>query len=456
MRCHASQLQRHWEVYDRFEALCSLCCYSTLSFVVFQKAQLVQKKAEGGRGEGEHDIREVEKEGKAKVKVASSSNDARLRKTLEELTAEMRAKFQGTTIVGAGNVNRQEPQGELKSMEERVLRNIAEGQRVVVGGSVGPPTARSASVLTASVSSQLRTGSAPGQGLKNGQGEGHKKETAASSIAASAAARTAQVLSDTKRPPSSRRSDGTVSSRHMDDQDEHYNVPERDTSVRSKDADKLRLVVSEIYARHQSDLKAIKDSNLGIEIPQSQEEQLLSSFSARRSEAARMGSTQLQPSNIPPPVAVPKADAKVVESDAYDPHKLHQADTPSDDATSADQFNFMATARRKIMVMQHTKHHHSADVHRVQDSSEHNVTLSEGPLSESVASSVNVVADSAVDGGVHRDSGTNQSNVSGGRKSKRSKRRGSSSSNRTNVEGDGGESAQSTAEAKSVRFLFQL
>ena len=281
--------------------------------------------------------------------------------------------------------------------------------------------------------------------------------------------------------------------------EESQDVPVRDTSSQlTKESDKLKLMVSEVYARHQSDLEAIRNANLGIDIPptvaqssrrkQQQEQQaLLDAFSAKRSGSVSLQQQQQQqqqqqsgkvrPSPPPrpqPPVAVPRADATVVESGddggvggrgRRSPHKLHMADPSSDDGgggAAADPFNFMATARRTIHAATSM---HLAQVHRQQPpspsvasetSQHHSAVLSEGPLSTSRVSSTNVdgevVGGHGEGGAVHADfvcadGATGAVKKALGGKSKRGKRRASASTSSRGKEASRGPNN----EQKSVR-----
>ncbi len=311
----------------------------------------------------------------------SGSNDDRLRRKLEELTLEMRQKFQGATRSAAScGTNERNPQ--VTSVAERVRKDIAEAKRVIA-----PPP-------STVVSAQVSQPPPPSlQAAKNHQ----------------AAIQPSEPIPKVSKqpPPPAPQPTPQLSGAHngadlaKDDGDEVSDIPVRDPSSRSQDTDKLRLKVSEIFARHQSDLEAVRNANLGIELPEQldrrREEQqlmLLKTFSASRN----MRSNGAPAASAP--VAVPWPNATLVESDGrHSPHRLHRADTPSDDP---DQFNFIATARRKLREQEREQQRlgqiqqrHEAEVHRAQSSDHANATLSEGPLSTSIASSAGAMAQKA-------------------------------------------------------------
>eukprot|EP00095_Tigriopus_kingsejongensis_P009069 maker-scaffold308_size214241-snap-gene-1.46 protein:Tk09069 transcript:maker-scaffold308_size214241-snap-gene-1.46-mRNA-1 annotation:"centrosome-associated protein 350-like" len=67
--------------------------------------------------------------------------------------------------------------------------------------------------------------------------------------------------------------------------------PERDPESKSlKSSQKLKLIVSEIFQRHQRDLETIKNSNLGIEIPEAS--QLFTDYAAERRHVHKVESTE--------------------------------------------------------------------------------------------------------------------------------------------------------------------
>ena len=463
--------------------------------VSFQKAKVLAQqkreregsnhKAEGAERGGEvktppaTEARtdKADKEAPLQSSVAKSDEaDKRLRKKLEELTLEMRAKFKvldsvTTTATVASSaavptrtdhVTRATPPasgacGSVESIEERVKRDIEHAQKVVQGGSA-PHSSAEVEVNGGNTVANANPTSSNSRTLVSTNSVASVVDSKTRSHAPSVAA--AAATSTTEESPE---------------------IPVRDTSSRlTKESDKLKLKVSEVYARHQSDLEAIRNANLGIDLPatrtqrrqreQQREEQqaLLDAFSAKRS-----GSTAPHPAAkaMPPPparpVAVPKADATVVRSGDdsggghRSPHKLHMADPSSEDgsAATADPFNFMATARRTYV--EETTMHHRAQVHQQHDQHQHqqqqqqqiqqqpqfraseapqgNVALSEGPLSTSWISS----AGGACEDANHEDgravpaapsnaeaakSGAVKKDVVG--KGKKSKRRGSGSSGR--------------------------
>ena len=411
---------------------------------------------------------------------------------MEELTMEMRAKFRvrnpGAKTTGAvaaaasATLTRHDhviptptaprnTNGSVESIEERVKRDIEHAKKMVQQGNASSSSAEvevngdrvMATATPASKVDNLRT-------LRSTESSASvipmptSTRSHTTSVGDAAAAAAATII------------------------EESLDVPVRDTSGQlAKESDKLKLMVSEVYARHQSDLEAIRNSNLGIELPstltqrserkQQQEQQaLLDAFSAKRS-----GSTASHPAAKarphPPPVAVPKADATVVDTGEgsgggggggggsgghRSPHKLHMADPSSDDAAAADPFNFMATARRTFEGA--TSMRHSVQVHQQQqqrppsvasEAPQGNVVLSEGPLSTSWVSSTGVGGDGAnrEGGGAHATSSSAEAVVMGGAvkkalagKGKKSKRRGSGSSGKEPAHSSRG----STTEQKSV------
>ena len=459
------------------------CDWPRCNAVSFQKAKvLVQKKereaagsnhkAEGAGGGIETSANEALKDKADKAPPSSFAEsdkaDARLRKKLEELTVEMRAKFgvansAGTTTTVAATASSTRPHngiptapsrtsGSVESIEERVRRDIEHAQKIVQRG-----TAPSSS--TAVDVNGYKVEATPTSSKDDNLRTLRSTKPNASVINTPTCAHTPSI------------GDSTAAATTEESQD----IPVRDTSGQlTKESDKLKLKVSEVYARHQSDLEAIRNANLGIDLPvtltrrsqrkQQQEQQaLLDAFSAKRSgSSASHPAAKARPP--PPPVAVPKADATVVDSGDggggggggggsscghRSPHKLHMADPSSDDAAAtADPFNFMATARRTFQ--EATSMHHRAQVHQHQqeqkspsvasEAPQHNVALSEGPLSTSWVSSTGVggVSEGAnrEGGGLHAASSSAEA-VMGGTvkkamvgKGKKSKRRASGSSGR--------------------------
>ena len=469
--------------------------------VSFQKAKvLAQKreregsnhKAEGaGRGGGgvetppatEARTDKADREAPLQSSVAKSDEaDKRLRKKLEELTFEMRAKFRvldsaTTTVASSAAVTtptRTDPvtratppasgaYGSVESIEERVKRDIEHAQKVIQGGSA-PHSSAEVEVNGENAVANANPTSSNARTLVSTNSVASVVDSNTRSHAPSVAA--AAATSTTEESPE---------------------IPVRDTSSRlTKESDKLKLKVSEVYARHQSDLEAIRNANLGIDLPatrtqhrqreqQRQEQQaLLDAFSAKRSgSSASHPAAKAMPPPPPRPVAVPKADAPVVGSGDdsgggghRSPHKLHMADPSSEDgaAATADPFNFMATARRTYV--EETTMHHRAQIHQQQQHHQHdhhqlqqqqqqliqeqpqfraseapqgNVALSEGPLSTSWISSAGGACEDAnqVDGGAVHAAPSNAEAAKSGAvkkdsvgKGKKSKRRGSGSSGR--------------------------
>ena len=466
--------------------LAAMPCHS------FQKAKVLAEKrerersnhkAEEGAGEGgggidtpatEARTDKADNKAPSQSSVAKSDNpDARLRKKLEELTVEMRAKFAlpksapTTTTTATSTSTRPDnvtptaaPSrtcGSVESIEERVKRDIEHAQKIIREG-----TASSSSAEVEVNSDRVKATATP-TSSKDGN-VGTLRSTNASVI---------NTPTRTHAPSIGAASVATI--------EESPDIPVRDTSGQlTKESDKLKLMVSEVYARHQSDLEAIRNSNLGIDLPstltqrrqrkQQQEQQaLLDAFSAKRS-----GSTASHPAAkaMPPPpspTTVPKANATVIESGDNSggcgggngghltPHMLHRADPSSDDAATAaaaagDPFNFMATARRTFD--EATSMYHRAQVHHQQEQQGQqslllaseaprgNVALSEGPLSTSWVSSTGAGGGGEGEGeganreggGIHAASSNAEAAVGGAvkkalvGKGKKSKRRGSGGS----------------------------
>ena len=453
----------------------------------FQKAKVLAQKKEEREGSNRNaegvEGRGIETPATEAVKAPSQFSvarrdeaDASLRKRLEELTVEMRAKFGAphpapTTITRTAtavaatetpyrpdNVIPTTPStavgniGNVESIEDRVKRDIEHAQKIIQEGAASSASSSSGEVLANRdwVNAPAASNSSNARTLMSEKSDESDHKTPSRTHAPSILAAVATA-------------------------EESLDIPVRDTSsLLTKESDKLKLKVSEVYARHQSDLEAIRNSNLGIDLPptltqrrqreQQQEQQaLLDAFSAKRSGSSASHPTAAIPSMTP--VAVPKADAAILGSGDDNggvggngghrsPHKLHIADPSSDDgAATTDPFNFMATARRTFEEV--TSVRHRAQVHHRQqqrhqqrqeqqslasEEPQGNAALSEGPLSTSWVSSTGADGEGGVanrEGGrVHAASILMEAAVGGGAlkkalvgKDKKSKRRGSGGSN---------------------------
>ena len=119
--------------------------------------------------------------------------------------------------------------------------------------------------------------------------------------------------------------------------DEDDSVPVRDEASRvPQGSEKLRRMVSEVFAKHQDDMEYIRSLNLGLNLPESDD--ILKLF--------RQADTRRSPipvrNHLPRPTGRPEKEES--------PPQLHFADSP--DATPAppttDPFNFISTLRRKL------------------------------------------------------------------------------------------------------------
>lgn len=179
-------------------------------------------------------------------------------------------------------------------------------------------------------------------------------------------------------------------------------VPVRDTSNSiPQGSDKLKRIVSEIFARHQSDLVYIKNSNLGIELPQPQ--QLLQNFSSGQQPTQQLRSSMTeQPKNVNRTNIRAKASHGLTDSEeeAAAPPRLINVNSPD-----PDPFNFIATVKRKMPNFDSgtkevekgknsgKKRQPAAVKQGDKDGSD--LTISEGPLSTSFASSAAAAAAAA-------------------------------------------------------------
>ncbi|TRY63156.1 hypothetical protein TCAL_11660 [Tigriopus californicus] len=129
-----------------------------------------------------------------------------------------------------------------------------------------------------------------------------------------------------------RNKDASISKREArnDTLSSECDLPERDPNLTAQDkSQKLKVTVSEMFERHQRDLEAIKNANLGIELPDSS--QLLSKFKPNR--PALEATTKI-------PVE-PKIRMMVPSSPP--PESSSESDLPS----PKDSLNFLSSVRRK-------------------------------------------------------------------------------------------------------------
>ena len=169
-------------------------------------------------------------------------------------------------------------------------------------------------------------------------------------------------------------------------------VPVRDTSSNiPQGSDKLKRIVSEIFARHQSDQPFVHNSNLGIDLPQPQ--QLLQNFS----NGQQLRGVMTEPKNVNQVKRSSSKTPAILESEEDLPPGIQHVDSPD-----PDPFNFISTVRRKMPnldsekkddVRQKREKNKKKKPVKIQDGSD--LTISEGPLSTSFASSAALVEDNA-------------------------------------------------------------
>ena len=160
--------------------------------------------------------------------------------------------------------------------------------------------------------------------------------------------------------------------------DESPNVPVRDvSSVPREDADRLKL--SEFFARHLKHLEMIRNSDLGINVPQPTTTRNFA-FNVDQQSSRR---------HAPPRQMIPGPTRGVIASAVVDsppPTLLHYAEsttTEPDDCedNQTDPFNFMSTVKRAM------RDQMIPSGGPTNDDEDDDLTLSEGPLSTSFASS---------------------------------------------------------------------
>ena len=176
----------------------------------------------------------------------------------------------------------------------------------------------------------------------------------------------------------------------------------------------LRSQVHKLYLQHQEDIKLVKESDVGLVIPETimsrlakpnsrNASNILSSHEQIRHSNA-LDSNQLQPDVVPEkemaflgfPTSDKIDDRNIVSNSELEepPPQLHYAETPDDPANhnTVDPFNFMSTVQRKF-ISNSSLNHNDFNSKTYQNAMQtpinisSNMILSEGPLSTSMVSS---------------------------------------------------------------------
>ena len=187
-------------------------------------------------------------------------------------------------------------------------------------------------------------------------------------------------------------------------------APESKSSIDTQ----LRSQVHKLYLQHQEDIKLVKESDVGLVIPETIMSRLAKPHSRNASnilsshEQIQYSNTQdnnqLQPDVVPEKEMAflglqtsDKIDDRNIVSNSEleePPPKLHYAETPDDPANhnTVDPFNFMSTVQRKF-ISNSSLNHNNFNSKTYQNAMQtpinisSNMILSEGPLSTSMVSS---------------------------------------------------------------------
>ena len=164
------------------------------------------------------------------------------------------------------------------------------------------------------------------------------------------------------------------------------NIPVRDIGPSVPNAeDRLKEMVNEMFLRHQSDLEAIRRANIEVDVP------------------VKPDFGQISTSSRPVPSLKKRASGKESRiSDQETPPKIHFAETPE---PPEDPFNFLMSVKRKEEMERAAKNlrmknseaskekpQKKQPVPKIAEQANESVSMSEGPLSTSFASSVSAVA----------------------------------------------------------------
>lgn len=172
------------------------------------------------------------------------------------------------------------------------------------------------------------------------------------------------------------------------------NLPERDPNLTAQDkSQKLKLTVSEMFERHQRDLEAIKNANLGIELPEPSE--LFSRFKASRqkpdekheppveAKIRMMASAESTSESDPPLAAVPKDPFNFLSSvRRKEPLVKLESQNGSNEKPAKPVDTPVTSSSRRKTFRDAEPHSRKAP----KDDDIPSITLSEGPLSTSMSS----------------------------------------------------------------------